>query len=913
MLCLFVSLAVIAAPEFQTFNASGYDVPASGVWYENGEAQSALPLGALGTGFIDLLSDGRFGEATTENNWLRPAPVGSRSGWFVEAGDKRTEFLAGSAPTKAVRFWGHVPAADIVLSDALESVDVSLRAFAPLIPHDYKASELPIAFFHFTAHNTGSEPLPVKLGLQWDLEPSKQDKSSGNVEAAFAWRRDALAPGETWLVSPVLAFADDEAELPTNAQAMPQKLDGRAVEEGRSFSTDALTDFYLDPYGGFVWDTHRRESAVFDGSPNIGQLLWQIEYDGQKAGRGPNRPFALKELDGTLVTEDGRIAVHVTVNRADKNAVAVQYAITNRSSETIPNLHFAFAANVDIGGPGKESDDRAAWDQDHKRIVFQSGGSDTAIALLGDPDEYIASTWPNAHTAMDRRQLVAVNANGDGATQASRYGVDVFTIRGGSYALGATGNGWQFNHEPGEVLQTTAERTLQPDESAEVIFALTWYFPTWESSDGETLRHRYADRFDDAFEVLQYALPQVNTFERAIIDWQSKIYASDTSAALKDAAINSLYVLPRNSWWMDDGRFFQSESFTGCPITETLVCRFNGTFPLALLFPECEKATMREFAKRQADNGQIAFGFGTPMGTQTPMMNLQIPIVSSEYVLLAWRDYDLWNDDTYLRESYPSVKGALQFAMTLDTDGDGLINDAPGSETGFPANQYYDIWPWWGTSAYTASIWLAAVKAGIEMAERQDDDAFAAELQDWFKRGVAAYNDKLWTGEYYRLYSGTDKHPASDTSLTNALCGQWFAYASGLGELLPHDRIESVIDTVLRLNAKATPYGAVNGVKPDGTVDETFPDHSAVITIGEVWNFCAMAAFAGRTEDAMTLFNRSYANVALHHATPWNISWSLDRSTGAIKWGINYYSNPCVWTLFDAMEPGVYASLGQAK
>jgi len=899
-----------AAPEFQTFAAPGYGVPVSGVWYADGAAQCAMPLGALGTGYVDLRSDGRFGETAMENNWLRPASAGSQSGWFVQAGDKRAEFLAESAPLKGTRFWGHVPMADLAVPQALDPVELSLRAYAPMIPHDYEASDLPVAYFRFTARNTGSERVPVELGMQWDLEAAKLDRASGNVEAAFAWRRDALAPGDTWLVTPTLAFARGLDELPSKTPAGFEPVEGTPVDEGLSFRAGDVTDFYLDPHGGFVWDTHRRQSATFNGGPNIGQLLWQIEYEDQKGGRGPNIPFFNQNLDGTLIIADARIAVDVSVLSDGGGTMAVQYAITNRSGEALRDLRFAFAVNVDVGGPGKEGNDRATWDPEHKRILFKSDGTDTVIALLGNPDEYGVSTWPNAHTAMDLRQLTAVNPPPQERPLTSGLGDgQVALVRGGSYALGARGDTWQFQHDVDGVLRTTAARTLQPGESAEVLFALAWHFPTWDSSDGENLRHRYADRFADAGDVLRHALPRGEAIEQAIIDWQSKVYASEASAALKDAAINSLYVLPRNSWWLDDGRFFQSESFTGCPITETLVCRFNGTFPLALLFPECEKATMREFIKWQGENGQIAFGFGTPAGTKTPMMGLQIPIVSSEYVLLAWRNFGLWQDEDYLREAYPSVKRALQFGMTLDTDGDGLINEAPGSEMGFPANQYYDIWPWWGTSAYTASIWLGALKAGTEMAERQDDTAFATELQDWFDRGVAAYNDKLWTGEYYRLYSGTGGHPASDTSLTNALCGQWFAYASGLGELLPHDRIESVIDTVLRLNAKATPYGAVNGVKPDGTVDVSFHDHSAVITIGEVWNFCAMAAFAGRTEDAMDLFDRSYANVALRHGTPWNISWSLNRETGAIKWGINYYSNPCVWTLFQAIAPEAYARL----
>jgi len=196
------------------------------------------------------------------------------------------------------------------------------------------------------------------------------------------------------------------------------------------------------------------------------------------------------------------------------------------------------------------------------------------------------------------------------------------------------------------------------------------------------------------------------------------------------------------------------------------------------------------------------------------------------------------------------------------------------------------------------------------MAEQAEDAPFAAELRGWHARASKAFEDKLWTGRHYRLYNDPAGERASDASLTNALCGQWFAFACGLGDILPKDRVASVIDTVLRLNVPATKFGAVNGVLPDGAVDESFANHSAVITIGEVWNFCAMAAFAGRKEEAVRLFNRSYENLLLRQRTPWNIPWSLDRQTGAIKWGVNYYSNPCVWTLFQALAPETYRKLG---
>ncbi|HNT87698.1 MAG TPA: hypothetical protein PKL84_07510, partial [Candidatus Hydrogenedentes bacterium] len=80
----------------------------------------------------------------------------------------------------------------------------------------------------------------------------------------------------------------------------------------------------------------------------------------------------------------------------------------------------------------------------------------------------------------------------------------------------------------------------------------------------------------------------------------------------------------------------------------------------------------------------------------------------------------------------------------------------------------------------------------------------------------------------------------------------------------------------------------------------------------EVWNFCAMTAFAGRKEEAVRLFEESYANIALRQGIPWNIPWSLKPDTGEISWGTHYYSNPCVWTLFQALQPKDYAALAVA-
>ncbi len=904
-------------PSIDTFEPPGYAGPVAGVWYEPGAASSAMPLGTLGTGFVELDSAGTFGDSTVENNWLNPQPCGARTGFRIQAGGHELSLLPDEkGHPRTMRFWGHFPAADIDFGDTFGDVAVYLRAFAPLAPHDYDLSNMPAALFRFVLENNSAQIKQTGITFEWEGVSQAGDKANGNAEGALAWRRARLNPGESWTVVPMIAFAVDKSSLLGSIERVDsdgKPLQSRDAPEGAVYDFGDVGNFFLDSFAGFDWEDRRRQSAVYSGAPNIGQLFWRLEWGGKSAGRFEKGPFGLAGDGLPAKTVDGVLDIDCRPLQVCHDGIALTFTIKNISETVVRDLRFGFLANMDLGGPPHAERQHAQLMNDHRAIVFECPRVKAVAALFGDADEYIVDTWPHAHQALASGKLFAFDDEAEPRkTTLFKDGAQL-DVPGGSYAVGAHGGDkWvvEMEGQNGVPLAVDAKRVLEPGETAEVVFALAWHFPQWISSDGEHLRHRYADTYRDAGDTLRAALLNAERAERAIIDWQQHVYGSEIPGLLKDAVINGLYILARNTWWLDDGRFLQSESFTGCPITETFVCRFNGSFPLALLWPECEKATMRAVAAAQAGSGEIPFGFGRPLGSRSPMFHLQHPIVSSEFVLTTWRNYELWHDKDYLEEMYPCVRKALRFAMTLDKDGDGLIDEDPGSETGFPANQYYDIWPWWGTSAYTGSIWLAALKVGARAAEVLEDREFAAELKPIFAKAARSFEEKLWTGRYYRLYNDPGDRGASDTILTNGLCGQWFAYTCGLSEIVPGDHIQSVIDTVLQVNAKATEYGAVNGVKPDGTIDELFPDHSAVITIGEVWNFCAMAAFAGRREAAAELFNESYANILLRLKTPWNITWSIDRRTGKLKWGRHYYSNTCVWTLYQALAPQRYHALG---
>ena len=432
--------------------------------------------------------------------------------------------------------------------------------------------------------------------------------------------------------------------------------------------------------------------------------------------------------------------------------------------------------------------------------------------------------------------------------------------------------------------------TLPPLGERDVIFALSWFFPNLRDSEGKFIGRMYANWFKNSKEVMLYSLRNFNTLYERTSTLHSKIRVFKLPQWLEDALLNSLYSLVKNTLWIKDGKFAHSESFTGCPITETIVCRFNGSLPILLLFPEIELKVMQYFASLQREDGAIPFAFGRPELFDKPYYETQKSLNSSEFVLMVYRDYLFTRSKKFLDNIYPNVKRAVRYAQSLDTDGDYLVNEV--------SMQYYDQWRFYGTSAYVAGIWLAALRAAEEMARLSGDRKFATECNMWFKIGRVNYEHKLWNGIYYRLYSEPETGKISEVCLCNQLMGQLYAYLLGLGDILPREHIVSALHAVFHLNVRATKFGAVSGVRPEGA-PEPGP-HSEVVIFGEVMNYAATCLYTGLLKEGLEVAKRAYENVVRYQRSPWNIYFSYDSETGEPIWGSNYYSNMCIWHLLPA-------------
>lgn len=428
----------------------------------------------------------------------------------------------------------------------------------------------------------------------------------------------------------------------------------------------------------------------------------------------------------------------------------------------------------------------------------------------------------------------------------------------------------------GAALAATVE--LAPGERRSIRFAVAWDLPTVEFGAGRRWWKRYTRNWgrtrERAVDLAVHALTEAPAWRRAIEAWQAPYLADpDRPDWYVMALFNELYFLvDGGSFWeagevggpepADDGvgRFALLEC-VDYPFYDTVDVDFYASFALLELFPELELRGIRDLlAAIPVDDPEVvtieASGAHAPrkVGGTVPHdvggpgddpfirpnwyrfqdVNAWKDL-APKFVLQAWRDAVAAGPagDALIRDVWPTVESVLSRLATFDRDGDGLPeHDGP--------DQTYDTWPMRGPSAYGGSLWLAAVAAAEAMAERLGLAERATHWGAWFERGQVAYDRRLWRTDHY-AYDGDDG-PSSNSIMADQLAGQWYADATGLGDLLPRERVEAALRTIHRTNVcgfAGGRMGAVNGTQPDGSVDES-SEQSAEVWVGTTY---ALAAF----------------------------------------------------------------------
>lgn len=137
---------------------------------------SGVPLGGIGCGTFQILTDGTISQATINNNWNRPtgdlkgcfASVWTSAGGRVLANALTLKSGYGLPTIGALNYRGLFPQAFLDYPDPKLPITLRLRAFSPLVPQDIKNSSLPVALFVFTLKNESRGPVEASIALSWE-------------------------------------------------------------------------------------------------------------------------------------------------------------------------------------------------------------------------------------------------------------------------------------------------------------------------------------------------------------------------------------------------------------------------------------------------------------------------------------------------------------------------------------------------------------------------------------------------------------------------------------------------------------------------------------------------------------------------------------------------------------------------
>jgi hypothetical protein len=127
----------------------------------------------------------------------------------------------------------------------------------------------------------------------------------------------------------------------------------------------------------------------------------------------------------------------------------------------------------------------------------------------------------------------------------------------------------------------------------------------------------------------------------------------------------------------------------------------------------------------------------------------------------------------------------------------------------------YDNFAMFGTASYVSSLWLGALRAGVEAAGVLGDAEAAEHYSAVLCKASAAFEDKLWNGSYYRLSNdaGGKRGDLDEGCLTDQAIGQWACDLAGLGDVVERPRLQEALRTICRIARQ--PWGLVNCRWPD--------------------------------------------------------------------------------------------------
>ncbi|MDP2989824.1 MAG: GH116 family glycosyl hydrolase, partial [Kiritimatiellota bacterium] len=307
--------------------------------------------------------------------------------------------------------------------------------------------------------------------------------------------------------------------------------------------------------------------------------------------------------------------------------------------------------------------------------------------------------------------------------------------------------------------------TLQPGQSQRVRFTITWSFPYftnyWNKDTHKIAAEKgiptqwinyYATQFNDSLVSARYALDNWDRLFEETRVFKEALYTSDLDPVVIDAIAANLAVIKSPTVLrLQNGTFY---GFEGCH-PNSGCCEgscthvWNYAQAVAFLFPALERS-MREvdFTMNQRADGGMRFRLPLPSGLNAEDYWVFHPCADGQFgnVLKAYADWKISGDTKWLQKFWPAIQKAIEFAWA-PTNEYRWDPEKKGVLTG-RMHHTLDM-ELYGPDAWLNGFYLAALKAGAEMAEAMAEPEKAQEYRAVFEKGKAWVDAHLFNGEYY--------------------------------------------------------------------------------------------------------------------------------------------------------------------
>jgi uncharacterized protein (DUF608 family) len=726
-----------------------------------------MPVGGLCAGHVYLGGDGKLWHwdifnrhvRTFDANYAKPitpsSPLAQGFALSVTLDGKTETRSLDKTGCPGVAFRGEYPIGTVNYGTLPGlPISVSLEAFSPFIPLSVDDSSMPATVMRFSVRNGSSAAIEASLcgwlenavclnhRLQDGLRRNKIVHAEGYSFLACSAER---AAGPKQPIKPDLLFEDWHKET----------YDGW-TPEGTAFGTGPIKKSTIPAYQGDVGgDTERvvNSHATAPGQDTAGKDA--------ATGKLTSRVFTVERnfinfwIGGG--PHQGKTCLNVLVD--DKVVRTATGAGDNKMATSSFDVREWLGKQAQIQVVDSES---AGWGNIGVGRITFSDAATAAAEVLETLEDF--GTMGLA--------LLGTAAESASAADGEKYppeGAPLEALKPlGETLVGALGR----------------KLKLQAGETAVVTFVLAWHFPNLKIPGQGRY---YATKFASALAVAEHVAKSYDRLYTQTKLWRDTWYDSTLPYWFLDRTFANASILATSTAFrFANGNFWGWEGVGCCDGTCTHVWHYEQT--MGRIFPELdivlrEKTDLNPSAALHAD-GSIGYRGGGGFAADG----------QAGIILRCLRDHQVSPDEAFLQRNWPGIKKALMYLMAQDVNGDGILD----------RNQHNTLdAEWHGQVAWLSGLYLAAVRAGEEMALDMGDGEFAKTCRTIAETGRKNLAGKLFNGEYF-LHLGDPSNANTvgsyDGCEIDQVLGQSWAYQVGLGEVLPREQTRTALQSLWKYN-----------------------------------------------------------------------------------------------------------------